>query len=183
MIDALNEYKPWELYPDIWKTEAAFWTYLRGGLRRGLWEKSPIKLSYKVSQLEKPPVGYIGRAKSGAKCHLTGVWTGNSKLEVDHLKGNVSLRSWEDVLSFILHLVPPPNSLGLAEKEAHKIKSYSEKEGISFEEAVAAKKAIAIEKGKKVLPWFESKGIVPASNAKGRRIQMVRYFLYGEILI
>lgn len=139
--------KPWEEYPEIWKTEAAFWTYVRGGLRRGLWEKSPIKLSYKNNNVGKPPEGYTGRAKTGTECALTGEWTGKSKLEVDHMDGHKSLLCWGDVLEFILHLIPPPDSLQLVDKEAHKIKSYAERKGISFEEAVIEKKAIAICKG------------------------------------
>lgn len=173
----MSDYKPWEEYPEFWKTEAAFWTYLRGGLRRGLWEQSPIKIDYKRQLLEKPPEGYTGRAKSGAVCALTGEWTGNSKLEVDHMEGGKSLLCWEDLLPFILHMVPPKNSIQLVEKEAHKVKSYAERMDISFEEAVATKKAIALEKSKETLTWLEKKGIVPASNAKKRRVQIVNHLM------
>lgn len=170
----MNTRRPWEEYPEIWGTEAAFWTYVRGGLRRGLWEKSPIKLSYKNKHCHKPPEGYTGRAKSGTECALTGEWTGKSKLEVDHMDGHKSLLCWEDVLDFILHLVPPPDSLQLVDKEAHKIKSYSERKGISFEEAVIEKKAIAICKGDEK-KWLLDNGMDSSnmgSNATKRRQQV-----------
>ena len=32
---------PWEAYPQIWKSEAAFMSWLRGGIRGGLWNKHP----------------------------------------------------------------------------------------------------------------------------------------------
>lgn len=169
----ISNYKPWLEHPEIWKTEGEWWTYLRGALRRGLWEKSPIKLSFKNANCYPPPEGYTGRAKSGAECALTGQWTGKSKMEVDHVAGHKSLLCWEDVLPFILHLVPPKGSLQLVDKEMHKVKSYSERMGISFESALAQKQAIAIIKDKKDRQWLSERGIVPASNEKARRIQIV----------
>lgn len=175
-------FKPWEWYPHIWKTEASFWSYLRGGLRRGLWEKSPIKLDFKNKNVSKPPDDYTGRAKTGSYCALTGEWVGKSASEVDHKEGNVSLLSEEDILDFIKHLVPPPDSLQLVGKEAHKTKSYAERQGISFEEAAATKKAIQIEKEKRVNETLEGLGITPESNATKRRKQLVEAFMKeGEI--
>lgn len=168
--------KPWEEYPHIWKTEAAFWSYVRGGLRRGLWEKSPIKLDFKNKACEVPPEGYTGRAKSGAYCALTNEWTGKSKMEVDHKEGHMSLLSWDDILDFVLHVIPPPDSLQLVDKEAHKVKSYAERRGISFEEALIEKKAIEICKGDEK-EWLISRGVSPASNAKARRQQVKEVIL------
>lgn len=179
-VGPLTEYKPWLEYPEIWKTEAEWWTYLRGGLRRGLWEKSPIKFSYKNANCSKPPEGYTGRAKTGAECALSGEWTGKSKLEVDHCEGHMSLLCWEDVLPFILHLVPPKGSLQLVDKEMHKIKSYSERMGISFEEALAQKKAIEIMKQKQDKGWLIERGITPASNEKARRKQIVNKLMEAK---
>lgn len=167
-----EDYKPWEEYPELWKTEGQFWTYLRGCIRRGLWEKSPIKLSFKNKGCDLPPDDYEGRAKSGQYCALSGEWEGKSKLEVDHCEGNVSLSCWEDVLPFIQHMIPEKGTLQLVTKEAHKIKSHQEKQGFStFEEAAADKQAILICKGDEK-KWLSSKGITPASNAKARRTQV-----------
>lgn len=100
------------------------------------------------------------------------MWANKSSLEVDHKNGNVSLTCWEDVLPFIQHMVPPPDNMALVTKEAHKIKSYAERQGIPFEEAVIIKKAIDIQKkGDKV--WITRQGEVPASNAKARREQII----------
>ena len=57
--------------------------------------------------------------------------------------------------------------------EAHKIKSFAEKKGISFEQAVIEKEAIAICKAKKDVQWLKENGIIPASNSAKRRVQIV----------
>lgn len=172
MVD-FKERKVWLEYPQFWKTEAQFWSWLRGCLRRGIWEKSPIKLSYKNANCTKPPEWYTGRAKSGANCALTGEWTGKSMLEVDHLEGHMSLLCWEDVIPFIMHLIPEEGTLQLVSKEAHKIKSYAERKGISFEEALYEKIAIDLIKKKMDKAWLESKDVIPASNVQKRREQIV----------
>ena len=43
----MNKKQPWEEFPDIWKTKAAFFAWLRGGLRRAVWEKYPPKIKFK----------------------------------------------------------------------------------------------------------------------------------------
>lgn len=177
-----SEWKPWEWYPDIWATEAKFWVWLRGSLRRAVWNKSPIKITFKNGVCKPPPEGYNGKAKSGAYCALSGKWEGKSKLEIDHISGNVSLKNEEDILGFIQHLIPPPDSLQAVTKEAHKIKSYSESRGLDFKEAVAIKKAIhccntlTIEAQKDLLKsyGYEDKQI---ANQKQRRTCFEEYYL------
>jgi hypothetical protein len=59
-------------------------------------------------------------------------------------------------------------------REAHKVKSYAERKGISFEDALLEKQVIAIEKLKTagVRAWLTTRGITPATNAKERRVQI-----------
>lgn len=155
-------------YPDLFPTEAKFWAYLRGCLRRGLWEKSPMKFRYKSSAVTKPPVGYTGKGRKGAECALTGVWTPTSKMEVDHINGNVPLQSEDDILDYIIHLLASDDELQLVSKEAHKIKNYQERMGITFEEAKVAKKVIAFSKQAltKQLKDLQSLGVVPDKETK-----------------
>ena len=168
-------------HPDLFPTEAKFWAWLRGGLRRGLWEKSSLKLKFKNKNVSPPPPDYTGRGKKGDYCALTGVWTPTSKLEVDHKDGNLSLKCSEDILPFIAHLLAEDCELQLVDKEAHKIKSYAERPNISFEQAQATKQAIAIQKDrKKESEWFAENNIKPASNAKKRREQIINHLLQEE---
>lgn len=143
MVDE-NEKEVWEQYPEIWKTKSEFFTWLRGALRREVWSKYPPKLVFKNKNCTKPPEEYKGKAKSGAYCSLTKNWVNKSNLEVDHIKGNVSLRDWEDLLPFVRHLCASEDNMQLVSKEAHKIKSYAEKQNISFEHAELEKYLISL---------------------------------------
>lgn len=172
-------FEPWIWYPDIWPTKSKFFTWLRGSLRNAVWNKSPIKITFKNKACSKPPEGYTGKAKSGAYCALSGDWDGKSALQVDHIIGNVSMNCEDEILEFLKHLIPPPNSLQLVTKEAHKVKSYAEKQGITFEEAWIQKKAIEIIKSKQDKEFLISRNVVPASNATKRREQIIAV-LKGE---
>jgi hypothetical protein len=164
--------EPWIEAPHIWKTQAAFFAFLRGALRRAVWEKWPLKLEFKNQFCEPPPPGYTGRAKSGNYCALTGKWVGKSAAEIDHIHGHVSLQTWEDVLPFIQHLCASKENMQYVEKEAHKIKSYAERMGLTFEEAVVIKQAIEICKTKKDKQFLIEHGVKPATSAAKRRTQV-----------
>lgn len=164
--------EPWIEYPELWPTKSSFFVFLRGCLRRGIWEKYPPKLMFKDASAYKPPEGYQGKAKRLGKCALTGEEVAISKLEVDHLEGHVKFTDWSDIENFIKHLCASRDNMQLVTKEAHKIKSYSERMGISFEEAWIEKQAIQICKGDSK-QWLIDKGVEPKSNAKLRRQQVV----------
>lgn len=172
--------EPWEYYPEVWATKAAFFAWLRGGLRKAIWQFYPPKIIFKKSHLTKPPEGYTGKAKSGAVCALTGVWTGNSKLQVDHIIGEASLRDWSDIESFVRHLCTNDDNMQLVEVEAHKSKSYSERQGISFEDAVFEKKYILpfkklnAEQQKKQLQSLGIDSIMPTS---AKRVEQYRNYI------
>lgn len=164
---------PWEEYPHIWKTKAAFFAYLRGALRRAVWEKWPGKLEFKNEECFPPPDGIETRAKTGTYCALSGKWEGKSKLEVDHIEGNVSLKDWDDVLPFIQHLCASKENMQLVTKDAHKIKSYAERMGITYEEAVIEKEVIQICKTvKSQIVFLDEHGVTPATNATKRKQQI-----------
>lgn len=173
----MSDWKPWEEYPELWKNKTAFFTYLRGSLRKAVWDISPIKISFKNSTAEKPPKNYMGKGKKGKICALSGEWFPISYLEVDHIEGNVSLNDEEDILDFIKHLVPPKGSLQLVSKEAHKVKSYAEKQKISYKEAKAEKFAISLIKDRKDTQFLVSNNITPEKSAPKRRKQIVRFLL------
>lgn len=169
-----NELAPWIEAPHLWPTKAAFFAFLRGNLRRAVWEKWPLKFEFKNGICEPPPPGYTGRAKSGYYCALTGVWVGKSAAEIDHIAGHVSLQDWDDVEPFVRHLCASKENMQYVDKEAHKIKSYAERMGITFDEALATKKAISLCKNKLDKQWLIDHGVDPASNEAGRRKQIER---------
>jgi hypothetical protein len=166
--------EPWEEFPEIWKTKSAFFTWMRGNLRRALWERYPPKIQFKNSMCKTPPADYKGKAKSGTECSLTGEWTPKSYLEVDHIIGQASLKDWEDVTAFIKHLCTNTDNMQLVGKDAHKIKSYAERKGISFENALLEKMVIQMIKNKTDKQFFIDRTLEVPSNATLRRAEMLK---------
>lgn len=182
-----EEYKPWEAYSHIWKTQAAFMSFIRGGVRRGLWMRHPVKLEFLQKNRIRAPIGRKtknhpeGQEVWACKCSQCGGIFRQSDVEVDHIVGNHSLKTIDDLDNFLRQIVYiKDEELQIICKGCHKIKSYAEKEGISFELAKATKEVIALEKEKKLLQWLEDRDILPASNAKLRRQQAIDYLTLGE---
>lgn len=174
------EYLPWEHYPEFWKTESAFLSFIRGGIRRHLWAKNPIKLSL----LKDRRIRIINPNVKGRKAHPT-VWgfvceqcqKEVSKVEVDHRTGEYSLRKVSDIQSFVEGIVfVKKEDLAILCKPCHKIKTHSERSGLSLEDAAIDKEAIAICKGSaaEVKAWIVSKGEIPAKTVPERKAQVKR---------
>lgn len=175
-------YKPWEEYPLFWKTEAAFLSYIRGGIRRHLWAKNPVKLQFiKESrrQIVNPNPNNRKRFPTvwGAVCESCGKEFATKDMEVDHKTGEYSLRKVEDIQSFVEGIVfVRMQDLALLCKPCHKAKTYAERSGMSVEDAIIEKQAIVL---MKLSPAEQKKWIAdrstqkPGANAKIRRTQIV----------
>ena len=180
-VEEASRKEPWEEFPEIWPTKAKFFSWLRGCLRGGVWNKYPPKLMYKKSLCQVPsPELYKGRAKAGGVCALTGEWNVQSKMEVDHIHGNVSLNDWDDVTSFIQHLCASGSNMQVVGKEAHKVKSYAERQGITFEEALLEKKVIALLKDKAATNNLLRENRMIARNAAERREKVRKILARGS---
>ena len=142
--------QPWEMYPEIWKNQTAFFTYLRGHLRL-LWSRFPAKLKWKSAQMVKPPKGYTGRAKSLGVCYYCKQSFAASHLEVDHVQQAGSCNNWEESHQFLKNLLDCNGNWVLACKPCHRVKSYQEKNaGMTFDEALLLKEVIRIDKEESV---------------------------------
>ena len=104
-----------------------------------------------------------------------------SEVEVDHIQGNHSLKSMEDLQKFVQSIIETDmEGLQIACKDCHKTKSHAEKKGISFNEAKAEKIAIALVKSKKDKEWLLERGITPDSTGAKRRKQIEKEVLDGQ---
>lgn len=166
--------EPWEAHPSIWKNKVAFFTYLRGHLRL-LWSRYPAKIAWKNTKLVAPPKGYTGRAKKLGQCHYCSEQFAASHLEVDHVSQAGQCNSWETANRFLYNLLDCNDNWVLACKPCHKIKSYSEAQGISFVEAAIAKKAIETMKlpVAKVVAILKAAGYTSTSNAATRKAALM----------
>lgn len=167
---------PWTNYPHIWKTKAAFLSFIRGGIRRALWNRSPIKLEFikKYRKRIKNP-NPKGKVKEvwGGTCALCNKDFPSPQLNVDHKIGNNSLKELSDLQSFIESIVLVQESdLQFVCIPCHKIKNLQERSGVDFESARVTKEVIAIMNSKTDRQWLKDHGIIPASSAAKRRKQI-----------
>lgn len=171
---------PWETEEGkvVWKSEAKYWEWLRGALRR-LWADYPLRKVWKknslrpLTQEEKSSGKFHPSTKNVGECVFCKNIMAGSKLECDHIIESEGCTSKETAETFLWHCGGQTSSnFQLVCKPCHKIKSYSEAHNISFEEARIQKEAIQICKGDEK-KWIVSKGEVPSSNAKLRREQVV----------
>ena len=177
----IDDKKLWEIYPHIWATESAYMSWLRGGIRRYLWAKNPVKLEFiKQNRVKIPNPNPKGKVKEvwGGVCALTGNIFPIGDMEVDHKEGNHSLKTLDDLVPFVKGIVMITlDDLQLVSKEAHKIKSYAEKHGITFEEARVEKKVIDIMKNKLDKQWLKDNNVEAATTQVARRKQIKELLL------
>ena len=146
-----------------------------------MWSRYPAKLSWKQSKLTTPPKGYVGRAKKLGKCHYCSQMFAASSLEVDHVKQAGECNSWETAYKFLYNLLDCNNNWVLACKPCHKVKSYAERTGMDFKDALAEKRAIEFLKVHDVefvLDYCKDFGYNSRSltNATKRRAALVEIF-------
>lgn len=165
--------KPWEQWPELWKSEAAWLSYVRGGVRRGLWNRYGPKLEFLKSRLEyrdnpnPRSKKRFPKIKMG-QCEECKGWFSQKDLEVDHVAGHNSLKSPEEIGSFVQALLweCSPEDYSLLCKPCHKNKSYAEAQGISVEEARLIKQVIAMENDKSLKQWLEDRGVKCKANER-----------------
>lgn len=140
--------KPKQLHwqSSIWKTEAEALSWLRGQLRR-IWANWPLKNDFKKSKLEPvQPHHNISskRVKNVGQCQKCLNYFAASNMEVDHKQQAGALgKTPESVGLWLFDLLCSADNLQLLCKPCHKIKSYADRVGCTFDEASNKKKVIA----------------------------------------
>ena len=166
--------EPWGLGTP-WKNSVAFFTYLRGCLRKA-WSTNPIKhnlIKKKRKQIKNPNPNGKKETVFGFTCEMCNTDHVIANGQVDHKTPAGSLRKTEDIQGFVERLLyVTEDDLRLICKGCNSCLSYADKEGISFEDALIQKEIISICKAKKDIAWLKERDIVPASNAKKRREQI-----------
>jgi len=160
-----------EEYPHIWKSEAAFMSYLRGGFRKGVWLKHPVKLEFIKNNRERiPNPNPRGKVDTvwGGRCGVCKELFVQSKLQVDHIRDySAPLRKLDDIQSFVETIsIVVGRDLQFICKECHDAVSYSQKQGCSLEEARVLKKHILIGKEKRFKEELEARDMVVPKTIK-----------------
>jgi len=172
----MSDKSPWLSHPEIWKNSVAWFTYLRGCLRKA-WSNSPVKhnlIKKKRYQIPNPNPKGKKATVFGFDCELCGGTYVLSEGQVDHINPAGSLRKTSDIQGFVERLLyVTEDDLRLICKGCNSALSHADKMGLSFEESVREKKAIALQKDKKDLQWLKDRGIVPQSSQAKRRLQII----------
>jgi hypothetical protein len=138
---------PWDVKGVPWKSEAAFYGWVRGQLRKG-WSRHPVKNLLIQNNRFKKDNGK-GRMTWHLNCEQCKKATPQTKIHVDHLLPSTvgGLKTEADFGRFIYRLYFVSfEDLQLLCIPCHDIKTYSERKGCSFEEAVIEKQVICIMK-------------------------------------
>jgi hypothetical protein len=147
---------------------------VRSAIRKS-WMRSPTKLAY-LTMHTKPDMDDTTRTKWKIQCECCQGWFKLNEVEVDHIWGNHSFTKVSDFENYFnnILMVGFDDLQILCKDGCHAIKSYAEKNGMTFEEASKMKIIIDLEKKKMLQDFIKSKGEKPASNAEKRREQALR---------
>ena len=136
--------KPWEIPETPWKTESAFMSYIRSGIRKSIWSRYPVKTIFIKNNRIRGINPKTGRECYGGICYITKKFFPQNELEIDHISGNYSLKNIDECSSFLRGMLYVDfDDLAFVSKAAHKIKNYSDKQGITYREAEIEKGVIA----------------------------------------
>ena len=173
--------EPWEQCPDVWKTKAAFFLWMRGQMRRA-WSRHPVKVSYMHEHRKRVPLGRITTKNPkglvwGCECEHCHKDFKQTECEVDHIEGAGSFKGWEDFEAWMHKLMHINwDGIRIVCKGCHRIISYAERMKLTFEEAKLEKEVIAFTKQ----PVSKQSGMMHligsgATNAKQRRAAYKKY--------
>lgn len=171
---------PWTDPLSPWKSQAAYFTWLRGNLRRA-WMRYPVSNTFKtkVCRKARPADGFSKQVKFVGHCWRCNKLHPKSKLEVDHLHPAGELNAWNDVGSFIQRLLGcASDSLRIVCKPCHKIITHAERFKCTEAEAELQKKLIVFKK----LPAAQQTALInrlfpsnDCSNSKNRAALYARH--------
>ncbi len=158
-----------------WRNSVAWFTYLRGCLRKA-WSRHPTRIAVvnkQRKQIDNPGKGHR-KTVWGFDCSLCGGTFTIKDAQVDHIIPAGTLRQTSDIQGFVERLLyVTEDDLRLVCRGCNMTAAFAERKGISFELAMAEKKAIKMEKEKSLVAFLEQNATIPATTAKARRQQAI----------
>lgn len=183
----------WDYYTHIWKTEAAYLSWIRGRIR-SIWATSPQRSEFIKSQSLKLPKydekGEPSRYKNGkiksykafrcneckTICYDCDKISGRKTYAVDHKVGNHSLRTFDQApVFFDAMLRVKAEDLQILCNECHSIKTYAERYDMSLEDAKIYKIAIKICNQKEDKEFFTQRNLLIPSSEPRRKKAIIEY--------
>lgn len=163
---------------------------VRGAVRKA-WMRSNTKLSLLAKSAihvtdvpkDKLPKGLTKASKWLYECNMCKGYFITSKIQCDHTKGEHSLKTYDDMVGFTQSILDVGwDDLQLLCVDCHSYKTYSERYGVTLEEAKKEKEVIAIINGGvvKQKAFIKKHGVTPATTIVNRRDQ-IRDIIKGEV--
>lgn len=152
--------------------------------------RNPVKIKFKNDRRVKIPNPDESKRNGrfseiwGNQCNLCGIYHPQNFVEVDHLEGHTSLKSKDDLLTFFESIVfVTADDLQLVCKDCHKIKSYAERMGITFQQAKVEKYIIYLSKENKDVEKLLQLGVTNNNipSTKDKRKSLLRSLLLKEL--
>ena len=136
---------PWDVPGVPWKTESAFYGWVRGQLRKG-WSRHPVKNLLIQNNRFKKDNGK-GRKTWHLECSICKEDTPQTKIQIDHIHPAGSLKTTEDIGKFVERLYFVTfDTIRPVCIPCHEVLTFAERKGITFDEAVVEKQVVDIMK-------------------------------------
>jgi len=130
-------------------TDKQMCNIIRTSVRKS-WMRSPVKL-LKLELAKVPDYDDSSRRTWKIQCEHCEEYFKLTDVEVDHIRGEHKLQTLDDVTGFAKSILDVTlEDLQIFCKPCHGIKTYAERNDITFEEATVEKKLIAFTKNKNV---------------------------------
>lgn len=140
---------PWEECPEMWPTQASYFQWMRGQMRK-VWCRHPVRNKFIRLNQFKAPIGRVIK-KTGkrqeilaGKCCCCGNTLPKGELQVDHKDAAGSFKGWYDFelwMHGLMHVCVA--DLQWMCTKCHAIKSYADRWDLTFDEAALEKRVIA----------------------------------------
>lgn len=167
---------PWD-NSTAWESEKDFMNWLRSQTRR-IWSRHPVKISYKNNRRFKAPLGVNGKEVWSCNCEMCGKLVRSSETQIDHIVMGGSFSDWKSYTEWARRILwVTPEDIRELCVECHTTVNHMQKTGLTFEEAKVEKAAIQIINNKQDKAFIQAKGLIPASNTKARREQLIQILL------
>jgi hypothetical protein len=186
MIDIQQHLK--QLAIDWGLSEKEVMTWWRGAVRR-MWAKSPPMLKFVESECQvvtntNPRSMKRFPEVKRFECAIDNKLYGSGDVEVDHVTGENPCTSFEHAEGFLSGIVfVSKDDLQILSKDNHKIKTYAERQGYSFNEAKIRKEVLLLAKGNKVVDKLKELGVQSIPNAKSKQQKLLLELMLNSDII
>lgn len=188
MIDLGEEFK--RMTTEFGLTDKEAFVTIRTMVRQ-MWNKSEYKLRFfksksKLLKNENPRSMKKYPYVTKYQCAICGEWFSANETEIDHVVSENALTDYEHINDFFTNIIlTSPDKLqvlckdkktkkdGVVRFGCHSIKTFSERYGVSLEEAKATKEAIQLVSKSLDKDFIIKHNEVPASTQAARRKQII----------